>query len=126
MKILGGAYCGWLIVMTTIGNMTEKWISELFFFCALSGFGIALFLLTLAIWGLALRRNMVETRHALLAGIVLAGLIGLAGWQFSNGLPLPTNNHGLTPYFLLISGLLSVVVFPFAAAPLALAWNRTR
>ncbi len=126
MKILGGAYCGWLIVFTTIGNITSKWIAELFYFCALSGFGIALFLLTIGIWGVAFRRNMVVPRHAIVAGIVLTGLIGLAGWQFSNGLPLPTNNHGITPYFLLVSGLLSMVVFPFAAAPLALAWNRTR
>jgi len=126
MKILGGAYCGWLIVFTTIGNITSKWIAELFYFCALSGFGIALFLLTIGIWGVAFRRNMVVLRHAIVAGIVLTGLIGLAGWQFSNGLPLPTNNHGFTPYFFLVSGLLSMVVFPFAAAPLALVSNRTR
>lgn len=126
MKILGGIYCGWLISMMLMGNFTPKWVAELFYFCALSGCGIALFLLTIGFWGVALRRNMVERHHALLAGLVVAGLIGLAAWQFAHGVGLPANNQGLTPYFLLVSGVLSVVVFPFAAAPLALAWNRTR
>ncbi len=126
MKILGAGYCGWLIVFTTIGNVTAKWIADLFYFCALSGFGIALFLFTLWVWGLALRRNMVELRQAFVAGIALAGLLGLATWQFTNEMHLPANTHGPAPYILLVSGLLSLVVFPFAAAPLALAWNRTR
>lgn len=126
LKIMGGLYCAWLVGMMAIGNFTPKWIAELFYFCALSGFGIGMFLFTIAIWALALRRNMVDGCQALLAGLVVAGLIGIAAWQFATGVPLPTNNHGVTPYFLLISGLLSQVVFPFAGAPLALAWNRTR
>jgi len=90
----------------------------------LSGCGMVLFSLTLWAWGSALRRRMVEGRQAILAGMVVTTLVGMAGWQWAQGTTPPgaTRIH----HFLLVSGVLSLAVFPFAAAPLALASNRAR
>jgi len=124
LKILGGLYCGWLVTVMLVGSLTPAWFSELFTISTLSGCGMVLFSLTLWAWGSALRRRMVEGRQAILAGMVVTTLVGMAGWQWAQGTTPPgaTRIH----HFLLVSGVLSLAVFPFAAAPLALASNRAR
>ncbi len=113
-------YCGWLIVMVTVSNMAPKWVSEIFFFSVVSLFGVALFAITLIAWGVALKRKVLSASQALLAAGFLALIMSLAGWQYSDRMP------GGLHFFILILGLLSLTVFPFAGAPIALAWNRTR
>lgn len=124
LKILGGIYCGWLASAMLVGGLSPDGVAEWYTLVSLSGCGIALFLLTLWAWGLALRRRMVAGHQAILASLVVVALVGIAGWQMAYGTTLPGKPR--IHHFLLISGVLSMAVFPFAAAPLALAWNRAR
>ena len=75
-------------------------------------------------WGLALRRRMVDGRQATLAGLALLALVLIARWQLTHEAISPGASR--IQLFLLVSGVLSLAVFPFAAAPLALASNRAR
>ena len=124
LKILGGLYCGWLVTTMLLGSLAPAWLSDGFTVAALSACGMMLFSLTLWAWGSALRRDMVRCRQAILAGMTLATLFSVAGYLWFQG-TVPqagTRFHHL----VLVLGVLSMSVFPFAAAPLALASNRAR
>ncbi len=115
-----GLFSGWLIVMVIVSNTSPKWIADLFFVSVVILFGIALFAFTLTTWGVALKQGVMSARHAYFAAGFLCVGMALAGWHFSQGMP------GGVHFFVLNLGLLSLTVFPFAGAPIALAWNRTR
>jgi hypothetical protein len=123
-KILGAIYFGWLITALFVRGLAPAWFTDYFTVSTLSGCGIALFILTLWVWGLALRRRMVANSQAIMACLVVASLTAIAGWQLAHE-AIPSEGSRIH-LFLLVSGLLSLVVFPFAAAPLALASNRAR
>ncbi len=113
-------YCGWMILMVMVSNMAPPSVSELFFYAVVFLFGVALFSLPVVAWGCALKRRLLSVGHALLAAGFLCLILALASWQFAWGKPAGLH------FFVLILGLLSLTVFPFAGAPIALAWNRTR
>jgi hypothetical protein len=113
-------YCGWMILMVMVSNMAPPSVSELFFYAVVFLFGVALFSLTVVAWGCALKRRLLSVGHALLAAGFLCLILALTSWQFAGGKPAGLH------FFVLILGLLSLTVFPFAGAPIALAWNRTR
>ena len=54
------------------------------------------------------------------AWVVLCCLFALLFWQHRHEHPV------WLPFVVHVIGLLALVVFPLAAAPLALAWNRNR
>ena len=122
--ILGGIYCGWLVTAIVVWGLTPAWFADFFTVFTLSGCGIVLFLLTMWAWGLALRRRMVDGRQATLAGLALLALVLIARWQLTHEAISPGASR--IQLFLMVSGVLSLAVFPFAAAPLALASNRAR
>lgn len=124
LKILGGVYCGWLVLAILVGNLTPGWVAEWFTLCSLSACGMGLFLLTLGVWGLAIKKRMLGGGEAMVASLVVVALVGIALWQLATGISIPGGVR--IHHYFLISGVLSLVVFPFAGAPLALAWNRTR
>lgn len=123
-KILGGIYCGWLVTAMVVRGLTPAWFADFFTVFTLSGCGIVLFLLTMWAWALALRRRMVDGRQATLAGLAVLALVLIARWQLTHESISPGASR--IQQFLLVSGVLSLAVFPFAAAPLALASNRAR
>jgi hypothetical protein len=83
--------------------------------------GLALVLGTAWLYAKALRRRMIHT-----ATLIVAACFWTAGcaiivkqWPTDAG-------HPLTPAYVLAAGALAIAVAPFAAAPLAIGWNRHR
>jgi hypothetical protein len=85
-----------------------------------AGVGVALALATAWLFIAARRRSLIRTETI---------LVGLVGWIALGALAAPHwalhMEESLTGYVFMV-GLLALVVAPLAAAPLALAWNRTR
>lgn len=82
--------------------------------------GAGFMLLTAWAFVTARRRDMIASQTVYIASgiwLFLTALIML-GWALHRAQPVPV--------YLLVAGLSALVVFPLAAAPLALAWNRHR
>jgi hypothetical protein len=94
---------------------------------AVASFGVALPLVTIAAWAVAIRGRLLSLRAAVLAAAIGAGgtallvrLLPGLGAAFGVGGPWP-------PALLLAApGIVAAVLLPHALAPLALRWNRHR
>jgi hypothetical protein len=83
--------------------------------------GLALVLGTAWLYAKALRRRMIHALTMLAAAVAWTAAITVVVMQW------PTNgDQPLFPAYALAAGLLAIAVAPFAAAPLAIAWNRHR
>lgn len=83
-------------------------------------FGVGLISGTVWLFGQALRRNMIDVttaRNCLAAWLLLLGIIFIE-WKIRSG--------ELATRYLLAAGIASLVVVPFASAPLAVGLNRHR
>ena len=82
--------------------------------------GLAFVLATIWIFVAAHRRSLIESLTVCLAVVVwvAASIVVAVTWS-------PSSIHSLAIYAMIV-GLLALTVVPFAAAPLALSWNRNR
>jgi hypothetical protein len=82
--------------------------------------GLALILGTTWLYALARRRGMIHTSTVIAAACLWAAASAtlILNWPLDSPAPLPI--------YLLLTGVLALAVAPFAAAPLAIAWNRHR
>ncbi len=82
--------------------------------------GLALIQGTLWLYALARRRRMIHTSTVIAAACIwsAASATLILNWPLDGKLP--------TAGYQLLTGALALAVAPFAAAPLAIAWNRHR
>jgi hypothetical protein len=100
---------------------------ELFRDVAVAG-GVALIVLTVWLFVVARRRVLISS------SVVLASLVAWIALCLLAAMLGPRDPAGQLRMFaafpwqgwLVIAGVLGLVVFPFAAMPLAIAWNRNR
>ena len=116
--ILAGGY----IVLTVISKLmlTPRGQTQLEYVMAAAA-GLTLTLGTMGLYAKARRRHMIPTSTLVAAAFawLAATAILLTQWP-------PPGGHPPLPAYALLTGLLAAAIAPFAAAPLAIAWNRHR
>ena len=82
--------------------------------------GIVMLIVTAGVFCVSVQRRVVSAREGTIAGIVWTGLSSITVLEVLRN---PGGSYALAS---LLVGVSSLVLFPFAAAPLALKWNRHR
>lgn len=82
--------------------------------------GVTMVFMTGGVYYVAEYRKVLSKREGAIAGMVWLGLISITVFEVLK------NPSGSSSMAMLLAGVVSLGLFPFAAAPLALSWNRHR
>jgi hypothetical protein len=110
------------IAITVISNyMLKPQAQRLLEYVMATTVGLVLILGAAWLYTKAYRRRMIRSATLLAAAIawITACAVVVPQWPANGDQPL-------LPAYVLVAGALAIVVVPFAAAPLAIAWNRHR
>lgn len=116
--------CGLLtcyIGLVICANFALSWDARQQLFRGLTiALGIVLVLSSVVVFVTARRRQLIPVHTMIIAGGVWLAISSVVAFEWSTHRNEPSSNY------VLIVGLAALTVVPFAAAPLALAWNRNR
>ena len=117
--VICGSIAMYLLVFSTSLLLTTESKQRLFSITQ-SLTGVVMAIVSICVFCVSVQRRVLSAREGTIAGIVWAGLSSITVLEV---LRSPGGTYALAS---LLVGVSSLVLFPFAAAPLALKWNRHR